>query len=147
MSESLVPADHPHWVKFWVDGGTLMAGRHQGSRRTRGVYWSIRCEDPTKEKDVLVRKQDEVKYKTNNDAEWLALREALQFAVERGVAAMPIIIYSDSMLVVKQFNGEWRAKVERHHRFRTECKLLEEKLKFVVLQWVPREVNVDKLGH
>jgi ribonuclease HI len=97
--------------------------------------------------DVIIRKQDLLKYKTNNDAEWLALREALQFAVKENKGTQPIIIYSDSQLVVKQFNGEYRAKIERHHRFRTECKLLEEKLKFVVVQWVPREVNVEKLGH
>jgi ribonuclease HI len=143
--KDIVPADHPHWVKFYVDGGIFMAGRH--TRRTRGVYWSVRCEDPSKPREVIIRKQDTVRYKTNNDAEWLAVREALQYAVENGVSNQPIVIYSDSQLVVKQFNGEYRTKIERHHRFRTECKLLTEKLKFVVLQWVPRSVNVEKLGH
>ena len=147
IEQVLVPADHPHWIKFYVDGGTFMASRYRGSRNTRGVYWSMLCEDPSTEKPVLVRKQDLQKYKTNNDAEWLAVREALQFAVNEKKGTMPIIIYSDSMLVVNQFNGKWRAKIARHHRLRTECTLLAEGLKFVVLQWVPREVNVEKLGH
>lgn len=143
----LVPADHPHWVKFYVDGGTFMASRHRSSRTTRGVYWSMLCEDPSSQKLTMIRKQDLKKYKTNNDAEWLAVREALQFANSSGLGKHPIIIYSDSMLIVNQFNDVWRAKVERHHRLRTECKLLAEGMKFLVLQWVPREISVEKLGH
>lgn len=151
MSAVLLPEDHPHWIKFWVDGGILMAGRN--SRKTRGVYWSMRCEDPTVSEPVIIRRQD-LTFRTNNDAEWLAVREGLLYAVEHypksveGTApARHIIIYSDSMLVVKQFTAEWRAKMARHHRLRTECKALAERLSFVVLQWVPREVNVEKLGH
>lgn len=135
--------EYPHWVKLWVDGGTLMAGRR--TRKTRGVYWSIRCEDGKDAEPVFVRKQDDY-YKTNNDAEWLALREGLVYVAEHH-PKLPIVMYSDSMLVVKQFNGEWRSKVARHHRLRTECLALAKQLKFVAVQWVPRAVNVDKLGH
>lgn len=136
-----VPDGYPHWVKFFVDGGTIL-GRH--SRRIRGVYWSMRCENGTA--SVTLRLRDLEKYKTNNDAEWLALREALRYAVEH-CAEMPIIIYSDSQLVVKQFNDEWRTKIARHHHLRSECRQYAEQLKFVAVQWVPREVNVVKLGH
>lgn len=142
--EMTTPPDHPHWIKFYVDGGLLMAGR--GTRKTRGVYWSMLCENPEWENGVLIRKQD-FKYRTNNDAEWLALKEALQFAHDQNMGGMPIIIYSDSQLVVNQFNDVWRSKITRLHRLRTECKLLAEDFRFVIVQWVPRQVNVDKLGH
>lgn len=142
-STESTPTEYPHWIKFWADGGTLMAARN--TRRTRGVYWSIRCENGDAE-PVIIRKQDLQQYKTNNDAEWLAVREALQYAAKYHTN-MPLIIYSDSRLVVNQYNGEWKAKLARHHRLRDECRLIAEGLKFVVLQWVPRTVNVEKLGH
>lgn len=138
-----LPPEYPHWIKFYVDGGILMAARH--SRKTRGVYWSMRCEEGSAVKPVIIRKQTE-KFKTNNDAEWLAVLEALQYATEKQIT-MPIVIYSDSLLVVNQFNGKWRAKIARHHRMRTLCHELAKGLKFVAVQWVPRTVNVDKLGH
>lgn len=144
-SDQYIPAplpEHPHWVKFYVDGGTLMSGRH--TRITRGIYWSMRCEDGTAE-PFEIRRQDD-HYKTNNDAEWLALLEGLTYAAQHHTT-MPVVIYSDSMLVVKQFNGQWRTKIERHARFRIQCLELAKRLKFVAVQWVPREVNVEKLGH
>lgn len=138
-----VPPDHPHWVKYYADGGTLMAAR--GSRRTRGVYWSVRCEDPSQEKPTMIRKQS-LEYRTNNDAEWLAVTEAMQHAAQFHTA-MPIVIYSDSQLVVRQYDGRYRAKIARHHRWRDECRRLASGLTFVIFQWVPRAVNVEKLGH
>ncbi len=142
MAEIPLPDGHPRWIRFYVDGGTLMAGRR--TRETRGIYWSMRCEDGNAE-PFFIRRND-TQYKTNNDAEWLAVKEALVYAQEHHTD-MPIVIYSDSMLVVKQFNGEWRAKIERHHRWRQTCLEIAKKLKFVVVQWVPRTVNVEKLGH
>lgn len=140
-----VPDGYPHWVKFFVDGGNVMSKRKRGSgKQIKGVYWSMRCEDGGP--PVRISKRDLEKYRTNNDAEWLAVREALQYAVEHH-PTMPIIIYSDSQLVVKQFNDEWRTKIARHHHLRAQCRQLAEQLKFVVVQWVPREVNVVKLGH
>lgn len=132
----------PHWVKFYVDGGTLMAARN--TRRTRGVYWSMRCEVP-ETAPVFIRQQS-LQWKTNNDAEWLALCEACLYAV-RHHPDKPLVIYSDSMLVVKQINGEWRTKIQRHHTWRAICRRAIEQCKFVVIEWVPRKVNVEKLGH
>ena|SRR5690349_198840 len=132
----------PHWIKVWVDGGILMAARN--SRKTRGIYWSMRCEDGVT-KPTIIRKQD-LKHKTNNDAEWLALLEGLVY-VAQFHKDMPVVIYSDSQLVVNQFNGVWRAKVHRHHIWRTQAHALKDSLKFLAVQWVPRHVNVEKLGH
>lgn len=140
-----VPVDHPHWIRFYVDGGTFVR-----DRAVYGVYWSVCCEDPAQEKPVMIRKQD-MTHTTNNDAEWLALLDALRYAVEHyetaAASPLPIVIYSDSQLIVKQFSGEYRSKVARHHRFRDECRALAARLTFVVVEWRPREVMVEKLGH
>lgn len=131
-----------HWVKFYVDGGLVMSPR--GGRSVIGTYWSMRCEEFDYQ-PVIKRYRNMVRG-TNNDAEWFALRSALTYAVEHH-PRWPIVIYSDSQLVVKQFTGVFRTKVERHHRYRSECLALAAQLRFVILVWRPREVMVQKLGH
>lgn len=146
MTDPGAVAAGPHWVQVYVDGGVFRAGRH--TARTRGVYWSMLCEETgtaPDRKPVLVRRQD-YHYRTNNDAEWLALREGLEYAAAHH-ATMPVIIYSDSRVIVNQFNGVFKVKLERHHRLRSACRALAERCKFVVVQWVPREVLVAKVGH
>lgn len=125
-------------IQFWVDGGLLTG---------RGVYWSARVEGRT---EMPLRKQDVTgRYKTNNDAEWLALREGLQYAVTHFPSQTEdIVIYSDSRLVVMQYAGAWRTKVARHARLRNECRALVERLACEVrVVWVPRAVSVAQLGH
>lgn len=135
-------ADLPHWTKFYVDGGLIMSPRNK--QKIVGIYWSMRCEEPEKIPVVLRRRLRETH--TNNDAEWLALREALTYAAEHFTTGQ-IVIYSDSQLVVSQFNGVWRAKIARHHRWRDECRALAQRIKFVAVEWRPRTVMVQKLGH
>src|SRR5215471_21198318 len=48
---------------------------------------------------------------TNNQAEYTALVRALEHALELG-AAHRLLIHSDSELMVKQMNGEYRVKNE-----------------------------------
>jgi len=143
-----VATDHPRWIRLYVDGGTLGDPTAQLRKQRGGIYWSMRAEDPAAPGEpVLVRRQDSSgQYLTNNDAEWCALREALQYIVAQ-CAARPVVIHSDSALVVHQFNGDWRAKVARHHRLRDECRELATRCTFVVVRWVPRAVSVEKLGH
>ncbi len=129
----------PRWVLMYVDGGTL--GRNPNSR---GVYWSLRVEQ-WKDRLDPIRKQSH-QFHTNNDAEWLAVREALAFAVEQRISD-PILIWSDSKLVVNQFNNRWRTKIARHAKLHHECKRLVTQLRFVTLRWTPRETMVTKLGH
>ena len=47
---------------------------------------------------------------TNNVAEYTALVRALELAAEHGVKALAV--FSDSELLVKQMNGEYRVKSE-----------------------------------
>lgn len=126
------------FIEYNVDGGVLGPNDH----RSRGVYWSVLGpEMPTP-----VRRQDRERYRTNNDAEWLAVREALLHAKQH-YPGRPIIIYSDSRLVVNQYNGKWQLKLMRHTDLHDQCKQLAGSFPFVALKWVPRAVSVEKLGH
>lgn len=130
---------HPHWLRIWVDGGVL-----RQNPSPVGVYWSIRVERPGVE-PVIIRKKSR-KWRTNNDAEWLALREALQWVVSFG-QRQPAMIYSDSQLIVNQFNGVNAVNYERLRQHRSACRDLVRRCRWVAVQWRPRSVMVEKLGH
>jgi ribonuclease HI len=113
-----------------------------------GVYWSVRL-DFVNGGTVTERERNVsgAKWRTNNDAEWLALRAILKLAIKRAVQ-VPVLIYSDSLLVVNQFNGDWRVRSAQHEELRAQCRLLVAQLAVSVrLRWVSRVEIVKKLGH
>lgn len=131
-------------VECWVDGGNL--GRNPSPR---GVYWSVVIEGwkPTFHGQPVELRQKSADYHTNSDAEWLAVLTALRWCVDKQVT-LPVILYSDSQFVVKEFNGVTNIRIERHIRWFYECKRLAESLpRPVELRWVSREVMVRKVGH
>lgn len=77
--------------------------------------------------------------KTNQEAEWEALIEALKLAKSRSWDN--IKIYSDSKLVVEQFNNRWQCKDQRMMDYYVQSKSLSE-LVDVELIWIPRSVNL-----
>lgn len=81
---------------------------------------------------------------SNNSAEYLALREALNYAIASDYDN--IELYSDSKLIVEQVCGRWKVKsndlkdlaesaIERVRVMRKEGRQ-------VTLTWIPREKNV-----
>lgn len=129
-------------VRFWADGGML--GPTNPS--PEGVYWSVfrqRC--PGHHSGVIIRDKSN-RHHTNNDAEWLAVRAALRYACLHH-PQQRIRIYSDSMLIVKQFCGRWRCKVARHYLLMWECRQLIKQFKECKIEWRPRSQMVDRLGH
>ena len=96
--------------------------------------------------DPVMIRNDDREHKTNNAAEWLALREALQHAKEHH-AKEPVLIHMDSRLVVNQFNGRWATRVAHLHRLRTQCRELAVGLKWVAVVWRPRLELVKRVGH
>lgn len=161
MTETLV--GNRKFAELYCDGGVL----GPNDERSRGVYWSLYVEG-NGTPPVTIRKQDrDGLYKTNNDAEWLAVREALRYAVQH-FKARPVVIYSDSRWVINQFNGKYTLKFERHKKLYAECRELARQLDFISLQepkrpknppahwtkrrkwpqdWRPRDVMLEKLGH
>jgi ribonuclease HI len=82
---------------------------------------------------------------TNNVAEYRALIAGLEKAVELGVDELEVV--SDSELLVKQMQGEYRVKNEALRELNDEANSLERKLDRVRYKAVRREHNelADKL--
>ena len=78
---------------------------------------------------------------TNNVAEYQALIHALRFAIARG--ASDVRVFSDSELVVKQMNGQYKVKHPDMIPLHREARLLIGKLPKVSLSHVRREQNRD----
>jgi len=141
--------DTIHFVRCWVDGGVL---GHNPS--PRGVYWSVRIENLNNgsSRPITIRKRSRA-YRTNNEAEYLALREVLMELIARNVI-MPVVIFSDSKLIVNQFNGRYATNVPRLVTLRDDCRALADRLQKKVIVTLagggkeqPRAVMVRKLGH
>ncbi len=80
--------------------------------------------------------------KTNNEAEYLALIEALSLASKK---AGSIEIRSDSELIVKQIEGGYRVKDPELKPLWEKAQNLVVKLGSVRLKWVPRDENLAGL--
>lgn len=87
--------------------------------------------------------------KTNNEAEYLALLEALQIISGMWAAGGeripdekgPIVIRSDSELVVNQVNGSYKVKEPHLKPLWEKARGLMASLGHVKVEWVPRERN------
>lgn len=76
---------------------------------------------------------------TNNQAEYTALREALEMAHRMGVRSL--FVFSDSELMVKQINGVYKVKNPDIQERMDEVQDLIRRLEKFSITWVPREQN------
>ena len=74
----------------------------------------------------------------NNVAEYVALLEALQFAV--AIGARSLHVFSDSQIVVKQMKGEYTCRTARMYSLNWTCRKLARSLQFSIAH-VRREEN------
>src|SRR6516225_9229795 len=74
----------------------------------------------------------------NNVAEYIALLEALQHAVNANARALRV--FSDSQIVVKQMNGEYFCRSPRLHSLNWVCRKLARSLEFSIAH-IRREEN------
>lgn len=83
---------------------------------------------------------------SNNFAEYLALREALNYALTSGSGYKNIELYSDSKLIVEQVSGRWKVKseglIELAEAAISRMQMLKKQGSQVTLIWIPREKNV-----
>ena len=79
-------------------------------------------------------------HQDNNVAEYVALMEALQFALSMNAKALHV--YSDSEVVVRQMRGEYTCRSSRLYSLHWTCRKLARALKFSISH-VPREDNVE----
>lgn len=78
---------------------------------------------------------------TNNIAEYSALKDALVLAKELGGTELKI--HSDSQLLVRQYNGQYRVKNSNLFKHLLEIHTLRSQFASVELVHVPREQNKD----
>ena len=84
---------------------------------------------------------------TNNVAEYTALIEGLELALEKGIT--DVGVYMDSKLVVSQMKGEWKIKNDQLRRLAVKAQSLLRRFERKTLKHVPRERNAaaDKLAN
>ena len=88
-----------------------------------------------------VEESDTLGKATNNVAEYTGLIRGLERAIELGVKNLTV--FSDSELIVKQMNGEYRVKNADLHELYAEATALKKKLPKVTLTHVRRAQNAD----
>lgn len=88
-----------------------------------------------------VEESDTLGKATNNVAEYTGLIRGLERAIELGVKNLTV--FSDSELIVKQMNGEYRVKNADLQELYAEAQALRKKLSRVTLTHVRRAQNAD----
>ena len=89
----------------------------------------------------IIEKADRLGQMTNNQAEYIALIRALEHALELGPHHR-VIVYSDSELMIKQMNGEYRVKNEGlRSLYEQACSLCRRFELPVTFQHVRRKQN------
>jgi ribonuclease HI len=83
---------------------------------------------------------------THNTAEWQALILGLRLALKHD--ERHVVVKGDSMLVVKQVNGEWKTKNPALQSLRTQAEELLALFESSRVEWIPRKENrrVDELA-
>ena len=122
-------------AKLSTDGGA------RGNPGPAAYGYVLEAEDGT----VLDARGEKIGVATNNVAEYRALVAGLEKAVELGIDELEVV--SDSELLVKQMQGEYRVKNEALRELNEEANFLERKLGRVRYKAVRREHNelADKL--
>ena len=122
-------------AKLFTDGGS------RGNPGPAAYGYVIEAEDG----DVLAAHGEAIGRATNNVAEYSGLVAGMQKAAELGVRELDVV--SDSELLVKQMQGEYRVKNEALRDLNDEANSLERKLGRVRYKAVRREHNelADKL--
>jgi ribonuclease HI len=91
--------------------------------------------------ETLVEEADRLGRMTNNQAEYIALVRALEHALELG-AHHRVMVHSDSELMVKQMNGQYRVKNEElRDLYEQACDLRRRFDGPVTIRHVRREQN------
>ena len=125
----LITADSMSELVAYVDGGSL------GNPGPSGIGVVIEGSA-----GGTIRIARSIGRQDNNVAEYVALLEALQCALE--LKAKALHVYSDSQVVVRQMRGEYSCRSPRLYSLHWTCQKLARSLKFSISH-VRREFNVE----
>ena len=118
-------------VKINIDGGS------RGNPGPGASAYVIK----TPEGKLLAQEGHFLAHCTNNHAEFTALKRAAQACVLLG--ATELDIRSDSLLLVKQYLGEYKIKNQNLKELIDQIRQITESFKTVHIQHVPREQNKE----
>ena len=130
---------------FYIDGQSI-GNEQRGALREARI--AVVYEPSSNLRGCRVREKN-VGDKTNNEAEYLALLEALEIILEKWATGSgsipgdvgPVQIRSDSELVVNQLKGTYRVNEPHLRPLWDKARSLMASLGTVKLEWVPREKN------
>ena len=113
-------------VNIYIDGGT---------------YKNRICVSDGIKKEFFVERQE--KEHTNNQLEYLALSWAAKYYALNYQEGPPVIIWSDSQLIVRQVNGKYQVKNHLLKPYYQQAMDDLEKAHIPVrcVQWLPRDQN------
>ena len=123
----LITADSMSELVAYVDGGSL------GNPGPSGIGVVIEGSA-----GGTIRIARSIGRQDNNVAEYVALLEALQCALE--LKARALHVYSDSQVVVRQMRGEYSCRSPRLYSLNWICRKLARSLQFSISH-VPRDKN------
>lgn len=116
---------------------TWIAHTDGGSRGNPGpAAYAFHLKSPS---DEVIEECDTIGTATNNVAEYTALLRVLERAKEHGVTRLTV--HSDSELLVKQMNGEYKVKNAEMQKFVSEAERLIDSIGHVTIRHVRREQN------
>jgi ribonuclease HI len=111
-------------------------GASRGNPGAAAFAYVISCDG-----QPVIEEADCLGQMTNNQAEYIALIRALERALELG-PHHPVVVHSDSELLVKQMNGEYRVKNEElRNLYEQACALRRRFQVPVTIRHVRREQN------
>lgn len=90
---------------------------------------------------------------TNNEAEYWSLLEGLRWTIKEARSKrlspqeLDLSVHGDSLLVIRQLEGEWKARDSRMRKLRDEANSLLGRFKHVQLRHRPRDQSVAEFGH
>lgn len=121
-------------VLVWTDGGS------RGNPGPAATGWVVKSEKGL----PVMRDGKSLGSKTNNEAEYAAVIQALSYVAETWREldmATEVILHSDSALVVGQVSKGWRVNVPHLLPLRDEVQRLVKLFPKVTFVQVPREQN------
>jgi|TARA_R100000951_G_scaffold116421_1_gene128145 ribonuclease HI len=108
--------------RIFVDGGT------------RGMV--IALSDPQKNRNIMKRRRGAT---TNNDLEYLAIIFGIEY-INKKYPKIPVTLYSDSRLAVKQINGEYR--INGGNLLKLNNQVQNKLTRYITITWIRRSVNL-----
>lgn len=126
-------------------GGSATANVDGGSRGNPGpAGYGVRIE---REDGTIVELKESLATATNNVAEYRGLLAALGWAAQHGVNRLHV--RSDSLLLVKQMDGEYRVKHPGLQPLHEEARSIAKRIGRVTFEHVRRELNkeADRLAN